>query len=146
MQSCLQSYRFLFFQPRPQFSGRPSSSTPGGSWSPWRSMTFIKVLSWNIKQNLVLKSFRLFWQVADVYLTECDCRQYSPQWLTNSKFVSIICSLPAVVARDCHTLEKVFPLDYKYHHISTNLSKHLFPAFGQKWVKDIFGILGTSPI
>ena len=28
-------------------------------------------------------------------------------------------------------------------HISTNLSKHLFPAFGQKWVKGIFGILGT---
>ena len=30
--------------------------------------------------------------------------------------------------------------------ISTNLSKHLFPTFGQKWVKDIFRILGTSPI
>ena len=31
-------------------------------------------------------------------------------------------------------------------HISTNLSKHLFPTFGQKLVKGIFGILGTSPI
>ena len=31
-------------------------------------------------------------------------------------------------------------------HISTNLSKHLFPAYGQKLVKGIFGILGTSPI
>ena len=31
-------------------------------------------------------------------------------------------------------------------HISTNLSKHVIVAFGQKWVKGIFGILGTSPI
>ena len=30
-------------------------------------------------------------------------------------------------------------------HISTNLSKHLFPAYGQKLGKGIFGILGTSP-
>ena len=31
-------------------------------------------------------------------------------------------------------------------HISTNLSKHGPVGFGQKWVKGIFGILGTSPI
>ena len=31
-------------------------------------------------------------------------------------------------------------------HISTNLSKPVFVAFGQKGVKGIFGILGTSPI
>ena len=119
MQSCLQSYRFLFFQPRPQFSGGPSSSPPG-RLIPWSSMNRMKVLSWNIKQNLVLKSFRLFWQVADFHLTECDYRQYYPQcgWQIPTLLqISIICSLPAVVARDCDTPEKVFPLDERYHHV-----------------------------